>query len=172
MNQTQRTYLIDTIRKKTKDRVEAMEGEKVEGPNLANYLFKHIMAGTLEIKSTEELLATLKAKAIKARPGDTWYAGDRYSSEREVKFQVKEFFVLPPDYLELQTEAREKNERITQEVTAIKMQMDTLITRIQLASNSTLEGMIQEVDDMGNLSLMDLKLRPALGSAEAKLLGE
>lgn len=34
-----------------------------------------------------------------------------------------------------------------------------LVTRIQLASDKTLEKMISEVDDMGDVSLMDTKLK-------------
>lgn len=50
-------------------------------------------------------------------------------------------------------------------------QFEGLCTRIQLASNKTLEKMIAEVDDMGDISLVDCTLKALLSSSpESKLL--
>lgn len=51
------------------------------------------------------------------------------------------------------------------------MQSEGLCTRIQLASNKTLEKMIAEVDDMGDISLVDCTLKALMSNTgENKLL--
>ena len=47
--------------------------------------------------------------------------------------------------------------------------VNNLITRIRLASNKTLEKMINEIDDMGEISLFDKKLKQITGSIVEQL---
>ena len=55
--------------------------------------------------------------------------------------------------------ARQHNDKIQSEINTLQLQLDAIELRIQLASDKTLQKMINEVDDMGELSLIDTKLK-------------
>ena len=54
---------------------------------------------------------------------------------------------------------KKHNESIVTEIDLLKVQLDTIEVRVQLASDKTLQNLVNEVDDMGSLSLIDTKLK-------------
>ncbi len=80
-------------------------------------------------------------------------------NKASVKIPIRDLFVIPKEYDELWTDYRKNDEERKQRIRQIQIECDTLVTRIQLASDKTLEKMISEVDDMGDVSLMDTKLK-------------
>lgn len=83
----------------------------------------------------------------------------------EATIKIKDIFVIPKDYEALWEEYYKKCEEINKEIQQIQIESDTLVTRIQLASDKTLQKMIAEVDDMGDISLMDTKLKSLISSS-------
>jgi len=161
MNQSQRNFLTDKIEASTKEQIKVLENRKPERPNLSNYLLHKIMSNDFEIKSTEELMAHLIDRAINAKDGKDWNSVERnhWSESKNIGFKFKDFFVIPEEFKEKIDAYERECKNIRDEVHAIQSKSDTLIVRIKLASNSTLESMIKEVDDMGNIQLMDTKLK-------------
>jgi len=160
MNSTQRKFLIDKVTGRSKIMIQILQDSREELPEASNYVFKAIMDGTLEIQPSENILATLKRKALEARAGDNWLNKTRgYNHESGVRLALKELMIEPKGYREECDRVKEKNRDLDNQIGELLRQVETLEVRIQLASNSTLQKMINEVDDMGDLSLIDTKIK-------------
>jgi hypothetical protein len=161
MNATQRKFLVDKIQTKVKEKIEEVRKGRVEYPSASNYLFKAILNNELKLQDDEVTLAALKEKAMKAKEGANWLSDDYMGANKEntVRIPLKSLFILPDDYYKAFQEVKENNERIDAEIKELKSQLDTIEVRIQLASDKTLQKMINEVDDMGDISLLDTKLK-------------
>ena len=160
MNQTQRQFLIKKIQDTVNARVKILEDCKPQAPSLSNYVLHAVMSENFEIIDNDKIKELIRAMALSAKEKDDWM-GNSWGTTRKDKiiFNVKDFFILPPEYDNLFKEYREKTNSLNEEIHTLKVQSDTLITRIQLASDKILQTMINEVDDMGNISLMDTKIK-------------
>jgi len=174
MNQAQRKFLIDKINENVKKQIEVLRRKEPEQPpSLENYFYGLALTGKLEIRDTEHIKKVLCERAMKhtcERYSDTWLgtsAGDLID-KASVKIKIRDLFVVPKEYDELWDAYREAREENNERIRVLQMEADTLSTRIQLASDKTLERMIAEVDDMGDISLMDTKLKGHLGYNEQK----
>lgn len=163
MNQAQRKFLIDKITQSVNETVRALTSSREDEPSLSNYLFHVVMSGTFAIKSNEEIREMIREKALNSKSGrDSWlgtrsiYGGNNRS---EISFEATDFFILPEEYKKVRMEYEDRQKQLDAHIYNLKMQSDGLITRIQLASDRTLQTMINEVDDMGNISLMDTRLK-------------
>lgn len=175
MNQAQRKFLIERIESSVKKHIEQLKEQSVEKPpSLENYFYGLALTGKLEIRSTDHIKKVMCEKALK-------HTAERYGSENwfgssngdilnnaKVKINITDLFVVPEDYETLWAEYRKAEEVRKEQIRLLWVECDTLVTRIQLASDKTLEKMIAEIDDMGDISLMDTKLR-SLSSGQAQL---
>jgi len=160
MNQAQRNFLIKKIEESAKVRTEALRSSIPNAPSLNNYLLHAVMSNNFEIKTTEQLKEMVRQMALKAKDRDDWMGNSWGSANKSaIHFDAKDFFNVPEEYQKLYNAYKEKRKNAEDEMYSIQVQADTLITRIQLASDKILQTMINEVDDMGNISLMDAKLK-------------
>ena len=161
MNTVQRKFLIERIQKKVKDKIESLKKGMQQYPSASNYIFKAALNGKLELQTNEVILDAIKTKALNAKEGENWLSGMRmgYEKEREIKLQINQVIILPDDYKEEVEKVKKHNESIVAEINLLIIQLDTIEVRVQLASDKALQNLINEVDDMGNLSLMDTKLK-------------
>ncbi len=161
MNSVQRKFLIDRISSKTKARIKLLEDSKLPYTSASNHLYRAIMNGTLELQPELVIKEALTKKALNAMEGTNWLSGERngYNKERKVTLDIEEMFVLPASYSDDIRRVKDHNTALDREITELKTQLDTLEVRIQLASDKTLQKLINEVDDMGDLSLLDTKLK-------------
>ena len=171
MNQAQRNFLTDKISTEIDTRIRLMKDGLPERPNLLNYLQHKIMSGDFDISDKETLKQQITERCIETSDGKEWNTGGRsggWNSERGVvSFKLEDFFIIPDEFQNKLDKYERETAAVNEEIRALRIQSDTLIVRIKLASNSVLESMIQEVDDMGNISLMDTKLK-ALGSGQSE----
>lgn len=161
MNQVQRKFLIERIQTKVKEKIEVLNKSMSEYPSASNFIFKAILNGELRLQEQEVILAALKAKALGAKEGANWLSNERMGANKEstVILQIKELLVLPEDYNDELQRVRLHNKNIQEEIAQLRVQLETIEVRIQLASDKTLQNLISEVDDMGNLSLIDAKIK-------------
>lgn len=160
MNQTQRKFLINKIEESARVNRKVLESSMPEAPSLNNYLLHAVMSNNFEIKSTEALKEMIRQMALKAGNREDWMGNHWGNASKDgIHFKARDFFVVPEEYQKLANEYREKRNKIEKEIIDLTVQVDGLITRIQLASDKTLQTMINEIDDMGNISLFDTKLR-------------
>ena len=160
MNQVQRKYLIDKITAKTREKIKELSNQKIDLPNASNWIFKTILSDDLKIQSQEHILNTLKTKALDSKEGTNWLSDGRgWDRDRIVQLKLEDLIILPQDFYLAMEKAKGQNEIINQEINLLQSQLDAIELRIQLASDKTLQKMINEVDDMGELSLIDTKLK-------------
>jgi len=161
MNTVQRKFLIERIQKKVKDKIESLKKGMQQYPSASNYIFKAVLNGKLELQTNEVILDAIKTKALNAKEGENWLSEMRmgWEKEREIKLLIQQLLVLPDDYKEEVERVKKHNESIVAEINLLIIQLDTIEVRVQLASDKVLQNLINEVDDMGNLSLMDTKLK-------------
>lgn len=161
MNQAQRTFLINKIKEQVKLKIESLRNSKPEAPNLSNYLFHAVMTNTLKLQSEEHIMDVVKKKALNAKSGENWLSnkGMGWGKENSISIKPSDLFIIPDAFTELDNKYREECSKINEEICILSLQADGLITRIQLASDKTLQRMINEVDDMGDISLIETKLK-------------
>lgn len=161
MNSTQRKFLVDRINAKVDEKIKHLNNKLEEYPSASNYIFKAIMSDKLKLKSEAHILSAIKAKALAAKEGSNWLSEERMGMNKEntIRLFLKDLIELPEDFYEQMKNVSENNKLIRKEVEELKIQKETLEVRIQLASDKTLSGLIQEVDDMGDLKLVDAKLK-------------
>lgn len=164
MNATQRKFLVDKITERTKARISALKSNIPEELNLNVYMLHRVMSNDFEIKSNEELRKVVLEKALKAGRekqhredwlGNSWGT----TNNRNVAFTLDEFFVIPEEYLQMREERKQERIKIDEEIRQLLIQMETLEVRIMLASDKALQKIINEVDDMGDINLIDTRIR-------------
>lgn len=161
MNTTQRKFLVERIQQKVKEKIESLQNKKEKYPSASNYIFKAILNNTLQIQPDEVILSALKEKAMRAKEGANWLSEARmgYEKERTIQLLIEQLIVLPEDYNKELQRVKECNRLIEEQIETLKIQLDAIEVRVQLASDKTLSNLINEVDDMGSLSLIDTKLK-------------
>lgn len=176
MNQTQRKFLIDRIEANVKTQISALKNSNIDRPpTLENYFYGLALAGKLEVRDPEHIKKVMCERAMKHssdRYSETWLGtshGDLIN-RANVKISIRDLFVVPQEYTDLWNEYQAKMDLNEAKIRQLNQECDTLVTRIQLASDKTLERMISEVDDMGDISLMDTKLKSLITPNENKLI--
>lgn len=137
-------------------------------PELTRYCLMALLSGELKIKDNSELLQVLKNRALKSEA--VFHHGWGGKEDGEVAFKLHEFFEIPIGYIEAYSDWTKKYSAIKHKIDLLKKQSEGLCTRIQLASNKTLERMIAEIDNMGDISLMDCTLKNLMSSSEVTLV--
>lgn len=160
MNQTQRQFLINKIKEKASFHDKMLKESLPEAPNLSNYLLHSVMSGNFDIVSNDRIKEIILEMALTGNEKNDWMGGHwGTATKSNITFKAKDIFVMPDAYNKMWDEYKDKRNEIEQKRTTLSIQLETLITRIQLASDKTLQTMIDEVDDMGDISLMDTKLK-------------
>lgn len=161
MNSTQRKFLVDKLLESSKRQVEELKRSMLIYPSASNFLFKASLNGTLRLKSEKIILDFVHKKALNAKEGENWLSDMRigYEKERVIKIDIDHLFELPQDYLDEVERVRLHNKAIQAKIDEILVVANSMEVRIQLASDKTLQTLINEVDDMGQISLVDTKLK-------------
>lgn len=114
-------------------------------------------------------MQVLRQMALKVKDRDDWMGNSWGSANKgDIHFRAIDFFIVPDEFKVLYDEYKDKREKAEKEISALYIQTDSLITRIQLASDKTLQAMINEVDDMGDISLFDTKLKQLTNPKDTK----
>jgi hypothetical protein len=164
MNSQQRKFLIDKMSEKAKEKIKSLEASVPEALSLNVYMLHQVMSNDFEIKPTEELKKIVLEKALKAGQnkqhredwlGNSWGVANKGN----VAFDLKEFFVIPEKYLKMQEEREAIRKKVQEEINAIRLQVETLEVRIMVASDKRLQQLVNEVDDMGDIGLIDTRIK-------------
>lgn len=176
MNQAQRKFLIDKIESNVKKTIENLRRNKSEQPpTLENYFYGLALTGKLEVKSSESIAKYMAERAMTHTAksyGESWLGtshGD-IINHAKVKIPIRQLFVIPKEYDDLWEDYRKQEQEREDKIKQLEIECETLVTRIQLASDKTLEKMISEIDDMGDISLMDTKLKTMISNGANKLI--
>ncbi len=160
MNSTQRKFLIDRVTSKVTAKIKELSNSKLQSPSASNFIFKSILNNELELQDSAVILESLKKKALNAKEGSNWLSDERMGFDKEstIKLLIEDLVKLPNDYYEELKRVQDFNNNINKEIKVLYTQLETIEVRIQLASDKKLQLIINEVDDMGDISLMNTKL--------------
>jgi hypothetical protein len=75
------------------------------------------------------------------------------------KIPISVLLESPEGLDKLKEEYNSKKDEIEKQINELEKQLEMLEIRINLASDKTLQTMINEIDDMGNISLLDTKIK-------------
>lgn len=164
MNNQQRKYLVDKITERTKARIKLLEATIPEAVSLNVHMLHKVMSNDFEIKTTEKLKALILQKALKAGQSkeirEDWLGNAWGSSNRMgVHFTIDEFFIIPDEFIKMREERQAAQNKVKEEISKLSLQLESLEIRIMIASDKVLQKIINEVDDMGDISLIDTKMK-------------
>jgi hypothetical protein len=164
MNSTQRKFLVDKITERTKAKISDLRNSIPEAVSLNVYMLHKVMSNDFEIKPIEELKKIVLEKALKAGQSKEFredWLGNAWgtANKKNVAFELKEFFVIPEEYLEMQRKRQEEIDKVWDQIRVLQIQLETLEVRIMVASDKVLQKLINEVDDMGDISLIDTRIK-------------
>lgn len=162
MNSSQRKFLIEKIQGETKKKIEALKKQKLEYPSASNYIFKAILDGNIQLQSHEHILEVLKQRALKSVEGRNWLSGDTngFEAKRAIKFENHEDILVLPEAFKIEKDKVVNfNREIDIQIDFLQTTLNGIEMRIQLASDSTLKQLINEVDDMGDIKLIDTTVK-------------
>ncbi len=161
MNQVQRKFLIDKIQEKTKAKVKELRDSELQYPSASNYIFKAALNNELKLRSEEHILKAIKNKALNAKEGANWLSEERMGSNKEstIRLDLTDVIDLPLDYFKEFERVKSFNNNIRKEIGELNIYLDTIEVRIQLASDKTLSQIIKDVDDIGDIKLIDSSLK-------------
>ena len=164
MNQTQRKFLVDKIKEKIEAQRRAFESSKrdINPPDQRTYLSAQLMTGTAKMRSQEEIIEIVRKDFATGQRG-------AFSRNHQITLDIEQMFILPAKYYEDLREYREKKENAEKEYRDFLIQEESIINRIMLASDSVLQGIINGIDNLGDMDLLDSTLR--LGGVEQKRIG-
>lgn len=164
MNTAQRKYLVDRLKETGRKRIDALKKTVPDPISLNVYMLHKVMSSDFEIRPQEELRAVIFNKAMKAGQVKThredWLGNPWGSSSRpNVAFDMEEIFVIPQEYLDMVAERNAAREKVLAEIRELENQLDTLEVRIMVASDKALAKLVSEIDDMGDIRLVDTKIK-------------
>lgn len=161
MNGTQRKFLVEKIQEETKKQIQKLKNKKEEFPNASNYVFKAIMTDTLRLKPESEILAAIKKLAVNSKQDRNWLTESSFGFEksRGIKLVIDELIEIPDDLYAERDRVKAINSEIEKQIEELESYLNTLEVRIMLASDKTLLQIINDVDDMGDIKLIDSNLK-------------
>lgn len=164
MNTTQRKYLVDKITERIKAKIKALEDTMPEGISLNVYMLHRVMSNDFEIKTNEELKKVILEKALKAGQNKSYredWLGNAWgtASKGNVSFYLSEFFIIPQEYLDMIENRKVEMNKIYAQIADLNTQLETMEVRIMLASDKALQNIVNDVDDLGDIRLIDSKIK-------------
>jgi hypothetical protein len=168
MNAQQRKFLIEKITEKTKARISVLRSQIPKNPDVEMMWMMEALQGKLRLKPAEQILKYFQDKAKErvesgSSRSTNWYEADSsmFGTVRNVyaKIPISVLFESPEGIDKLKEEYKSKKDEIQKQIDELEKQLEMLELRINLASDKTLQAMINEVDDMGNISLLDTKIK-------------
>jgi len=100
---------------------------------------------------------------VSEEDSDGWRYRNRSRSKaddvkQKVTLEAADIFVIPKAYTEALAEYEKKKEELDKEIKNIEAQKNTIIMKIQIGSGAALDKLVMQVDNMGDLNLMNSQL--------------
>lgn len=166
MNQDQRKFLLARVEQTYKDELHTLQSEKTKEPSLNNYLIAAILDDSIELKSLDDIKNSIRKKVLSLGPQDAltssknaaWRDRETEAAGHEITVHASLLFVYPKAYEEAFAEWQAKTKEINERIKKLTAQKETLLLKIQIGSNQSLDRLVDNVDNMIDLTLMNAKL--------------
>lgn len=164
MNDKQREYLMKTVKSTFDGEVKSLEQSKRKKPSLNNYLIAAFLDNSIEFADIENLKSKMREAVIKMPSEAKLLETDNKSWNEDaketgnVKIPVQLIFKIPEAYVEELRLWQDEEDNANQKIQQLKSQLKTIEVKIQLGSNQQLDKLIQEADNLGEISLINSRL--------------
>ena len=163
MNKEQRKFLSDRISKEAAAQMEAVRESIPEKPSLNNYMVAAFLDGTAQLRTVDEIKDSIRKTVLAFGASDTLVhdGGGYRNSDKEGKVEgimADELFVLPQAYLDKLQEWKEVSTKAEAEMKKIRSIANTLEMKIQIGSNEALVRLVDQIDNIGDLQLVNNQL--------------
>ena len=164
MNQEQRKFLIDQVNKESKNQIDKLKEKIPDRPSLNNYLVAAFLDNTIEFNDISTLRVKMRNTVLKYGHSDKLVESEKneWSNYRHenpyVKILPEDLFVIPNSYQQALIEYKEKKEQIDAQIKHIESMTLTIITKIQIGSNAAMDKLVMQIDNLGDLNLVNTQL--------------
>lgn len=168
MNQDQRKFLIERVNKTFSTQCDVIRAkEKLPRPSLNNYLIAAFLDGSIKFNNIDALKEKMRAAVLKFGASDqlikenddgfTFSSRNRRRSETKNVCEVaaEDLFIVPEAYIKALEEYKLQQEQISKEIADLEAQKDTILLKIQIGSNTVLDKLITQVDNLADLNIMN-----------------
>jgi hypothetical protein len=168
MNQDQRKFLIEQVAKTCKNEEDEIRSKLPTKPSLNNYLVAACLDNSIEIQDIEVIKSRIRDTVLKFGQGDVliteeeydWTRGRRRKryDETSVTLKADDIFIVPEAYTKALAVYRKESDVIEVKLKDLHARRDTLIMKIQIGSSTALDKLVLQIDNMGDLNLMNNQL--------------
>lgn len=170
MNDKQRDFLIKEIDRNYNEQDEALRKLEPRKPSLNNYLVASILDNSIEyadISGLKEKIRTLVLKMghgdviVKEADSDDWYSSKNRKSKKDVHFVeliAEDLFILPQAYTIALYQYKKEYAEWEEKCKNLQAVRKTLETKVRLGSNEVLGRLIEQADNLVDLSLVNAQL--------------
>jgi hypothetical protein len=163
MNQKQREYVISKVKGLVDDKIDKLRKSRKERPSLNNYIVAGVLDGTIKMKNQEQIREHIRDLVLKLGAGenfvDSQYSYRSKRADSGIKLSVRNVFELPESYLEREKEVDDWNAEIDQQIETLKAEYATVEMKLNLGSDKQFSYLLDEVDNMGDLQLINNAFR-------------
>lgn len=167
MNDNQRKFLTERVNQTHKRQEEQLRKDIPIKPSLNNYLVAACLDGSLQLQDVEGLRNKIRESVLKYGKDDRLVEEDseddyRYRNttkpKNSVTLRAEDIFVIPEAYLKALKEYQEKKKEIDDKIKILDSQKDTIILKIQIGSNKVLDRLVEQADNLVDLSIVNSQL--------------
>ena len=168
MNQTQRDYLIKTVERTYSDQIDELKSKVPDKPSLNNYIVAAFLDNTIQINDIEALKAKIRNYVLKfghtdrliETESDSFYRRRQMENDTDlVKLEAADLFIIPQNYLDVLKEYEDKKAELNNKIDELEAIKNTIVMKIQIGSSATMDKIILQVDNMGDLNLLNNQLK-------------
>lgn len=167
MNQDQRKFLISQVESECKRQIEQLENSIPQKPSLNNYLIASFLDNTIQFADIDILKRNLRESVLNYGTADKLIheEEDRYGYGRskvehsdEVRLDAKLLFVIPQAYQDAFEKYKKEKSDIQDKINQLCATQKTIVMKIQIGSSSTMDKLVMQIDNMGDLNLVNTQL--------------
>jgi len=172
MNQDQRKYLINEVNNTCRSQSKELEDSKPPRPSLNNYLVAAFLDNSIQFQDMKTLQKKIRERVINfgtddvlVRESDEDDYGYRHRRRRDsdnlvnqVQLIAEELFVVPEAYTKALNEWQKTVDDIEAKIRTLEATRKTIEMKLQIGSPATLERLVTQADNLGDLNLMNAQL--------------
>ena len=169
MNQDQRKFLIEQVENTCKNQIEELEKQIPDKPSLNNYLIAAFLDNSIKFADIEQLKIKMRNAVLKYGSSEclvctenerSWRYNKRNRDDDKQVVQVdpEDLFIIPQNYKDSLAEYEAKKQSLEKEIEKLENIKKTIILKLQIGSAATLDKLVMQVDNMGDLSMVNTQL--------------
>ena len=167
MNQDQRKYLIAQVEKTCHKQIDELKSKIPIKPSLNNYLVASFLDNTIQFADIEELKVKMRTAVLNygvgkalVRESNDYYYGRRSEDRKPntVEVVAEDLFIIPQIYKDALAVYEAEVASINDKIKTLNATRETIVMKIQIGSSSTMDKLVMQIDNMGDLDLVNNQL--------------